>query len=118
MGLLALSAMREALATFDERDRPAANRIVLYIRPPWDLPRDAWPELARSFAPLADGADLEKVVLRVRFPDGRDRVLDVEGLDARGDGARAPTGAGADPVVDAVPAEGAARQPLRRPVPV
>ncbi|MGD1112176.1 MAG: fused acetyl/propionyl-CoA carboxylase subunit alpha/methylmalonyl-CoA decarboxylase subunit alpha, partial [Mycobacterium sp.] len=82
MGLLALSAMREALATFDERDRPAANRIVLYIRPPWDLPRDAWPELARSLAPLADGAYLEKVVLRVRFPDGRDRVLDVEGLDS------------------------------------
>ena len=80
MGLLALSAMREALATFDERDRPAANRIVLYIRPPWDVPRDAWTELARSLAPLAIGAGLEKVVLRVRFPDGRDRVLDVEGL--------------------------------------
>jgi acetyl/propionyl-CoA carboxylase alpha subunit/acetyl-CoA carboxylase carboxyltransferase component len=82
MGLLALSAMWEALATFDERDRPAANRIVLYVRPPWDVPRDAWPELARSLAPLAVGARLEKVVLRVRFPDGRDRVLDVEGLDS------------------------------------
>jgi acetyl/propionyl-CoA carboxylase alpha subunit/acetyl-CoA carboxylase carboxyltransferase component len=82
MGLLALSAMWEALATFDERDRPAANRIVLYIRPPWDVPRDAWPELARSLAPLAVGARLEKVVLRVRFADGRDRVLDVEGLDS------------------------------------
>ena len=80
MGLQALSAMREALATFDRRDRPAANRIVLYVRPPWDLPRDAWPELARSLAPLAVGAGLEKVVLRVRFPDGRDRVLEVEGL--------------------------------------
>ena len=30
------------------------------------------------------------------------------------DGARAPTRAGADPVVDAVPAEGVARQPVRR----
>ena len=81
MGLEALSAMREALATFDGRDRPAANRIVLYVRPPWDVPRDAWTELARSLAPLAIGAGLEKVVLRVRFPDGRDHVLDVEGLD-------------------------------------
>ena len=78
MGLLALSAMQEALATFDRRDRPAANRIVLYIRPPWDMPRDAWDELARSLAPLAVGAGLDKVVLRVQFPDGRDRVLEVE----------------------------------------
>ena len=80
MGLEALSAMREALAKFDAKKRPAANRIVLYVRPPWDVPRDAWPELARSLAPLAVGAGLEKVVLRVRFPDGRDRVLDLEGL--------------------------------------
>ena len=80
MGLEALSAMREALARFDAKDRPAANRIVLYVRPPWDMPRDAWPELARSLAPLAVGAGLEKVVLRVRLPDGADRVLDVEGL--------------------------------------
>ena len=53
MGLLALSAMREALATFDRRDRPAANRIVLYIRPPWDVPRDAWPNWPGRLAPLA-----------------------------------------------------------------
>ncbi|MGO8769677.1 MAG: carboxyl transferase domain-containing protein [Mycobacterium sp.] len=80
MGSLALSAMWEALAGFDTRDRPAANRIVLYVRPPWDVPRDAWTALARSSAPLAIGAGLEKLVLRVRFPDGRDHVLDVEGL--------------------------------------
>jgi acetyl/propionyl-CoA carboxylase alpha subunit/acetyl-CoA carboxylase carboxyltransferase component len=80
MGLEALSAMREALAKFDAKTRPATNRIVLYVRPPWDMPRDAWPELARSLAPLAAGAGLEKVVLRVRLPDGGDHVLDVEGL--------------------------------------
>jgi len=80
MGLEALSAMREALAKFGPKNRPAANRIVLYVRPKWDVPRDAWPELARSLAPLAVGAGLEKVVLRVRFADGRDRVLDIEGL--------------------------------------
>ncbi len=80
MGLEALSAMREALAKFDAKTRPATNRIVLYVRPPWDVPRDAWPELARSLAPLAAGAGLEKVVLRVRLPDGGDHVLDVEGL--------------------------------------
>jgi len=80
MGSRALSAMWEALAGFGTRDRPAANRIVLYIRPPWNVPREAWTALARSSAPLAIGAGLEKLVLRVRFPDGRDHVLDVEGL--------------------------------------
>ncbi len=80
MGSLALSAIWEALASFDARDRPVANRIVLYVRPPWNVPREAWTTLARSSAPLAMGAGLEKLVLRVQFPDGRDRVLDVEGL--------------------------------------
>jgi acetyl/propionyl-CoA carboxylase alpha subunit/acetyl-CoA carboxylase carboxyltransferase component len=80
MGLRTLSAMREALTTFGERGRPAANRIVLYVRPPWDLAPDAFRELTRSLAPLAAGAGLEKVVLRVRLADGRDSVLHVEGL--------------------------------------
>ena len=82
MGLLALSAMQEALTTFEGRNRPAANRMVLYVLPPWDVPRDAWDELAGSLAPLAVDAGLEKAVLRVRFPDGRDAVLEMEGLDA------------------------------------
>jgi len=82
MALLALSAVREALTTFSERERPAANRIVLYVRPVWTVPPDAWRELARSLAPLAAGAGLEKAVLRVRPADGRDIVLDVEGLGA------------------------------------
>ncbi|OBI37633.1 carboxyl transferase domain-containing protein [Mycobacterium sp. E2238] len=81
MGLLALSAMQEALTTFDARNRPAANRMVLYVRPPWEVSRAEWDELAGSLAPLAVGAGLEKVVLRVRYPDGRDAVLDLEGLD-------------------------------------
>jgi acetyl/propionyl-CoA carboxylase alpha subunit/acetyl-CoA carboxylase carboxyltransferase component len=86
-GLLALSAMRAALGRFAQGQRPAANRIVLYVRPPWRIPRPDWPELARSFAPLAVGARLEKVVLRVRMPEGgqlRDTVLHVEGLDEHG----------------------------------
>ncbi|MGZ4527620.1 MAG: carboxyl transferase domain-containing protein, partial [Mycobacterium sp.] len=81
MGLLALSAMQEALTTFEGRNRPAANRMLLYVWPPWDVPRDAWDELAGSLAPLAIGAGLDKVVLCVRYPDGRDAVLDVEGLN-------------------------------------
>jgi acetyl/propionyl-CoA carboxylase alpha subunit/acetyl-CoA carboxylase carboxyltransferase component len=87
IGLRALSAMREAAAGFAERERPAANRIVLNVRPLWPIPRADWPTLARSFAPLAAGAGLEKVVLRVRVRDGarsRDTVLHVEGLGRDG----------------------------------
>jgi acetyl/propionyl-CoA carboxylase alpha subunit/acetyl-CoA carboxylase carboxyltransferase component len=81
MALQALSGIREALTGFPAADPPAANRIVLYVRPPWDLTPDDWTELAGSLAPLAVGAGLEKVVLRVRRPDGRDTVLHVEGWD-------------------------------------
>ena len=88
MGLQALAAMRTALASFAPKERPRANRIVLYVRPVWDVPRDYWPILAQSFAPLAEGADLEKVTLRVRIPepDGsvRDAVLEVEQVGAHG----------------------------------
>jgi acetyl/propionyl-CoA carboxylase alpha subunit/acetyl-CoA carboxylase carboxyltransferase component len=88
MGLQALAAMRQALAGFGPRDRPVANRIVLYVSPPWRLPRETWPTLAESFLPLADGVGLEKAVLRVRIPepDGQmhDSVLHVEGMGGGG----------------------------------
>ncbi len=80
MGLQALAAMRTALASYPVRERPRANRIVLYVRTPWEVPRSLWLGLARRFAPLAGGADLEKVMLRVQIPedDGslRDSVLE------------------------------------------
>jgi acetyl/propionyl-CoA carboxylase alpha subunit/acetyl-CoA carboxylase carboxyltransferase component len=87
MGLQSLSAMRGTLAGMPDRERPVANRIVLYVRPQWDVPRSSWPGLARAFAPLAAGAGLEKVVLRVRIPQGdtlRDAVLHVEGIGGHG----------------------------------
>ncbi len=88
MGLQALAAMREALATFTPRERPKTNRIVVYVRPVWSVPRESWPILADSLAPLAEGAELEKVLLRVRLPeqDGslRDAVLEVQGFGGRG----------------------------------
>jgi biotin carboxyl carrier protein len=88
IGLQALAAMRAALVTFPAKDRPKANRIVLYVRPPWDVPEGFWTRLAESFAPLAEGAGLEKVLLRVRIPepDGalRDAVLEVQGIGGHG----------------------------------
>jgi acetyl/propionyl-CoA carboxylase alpha subunit/acetyl-CoA carboxylase carboxyltransferase component len=101
-GLLALSAMRQALASFSDRERPTANRIVLYVHPLWTVARRDWARLARSFAPLAVGADLQKVVLRVRIPaqsqpgaagptqsepgaaEPREALLHIEGLGRHG----------------------------------
>jgi acetyl/propionyl-CoA carboxylase alpha subunit/acetyl-CoA carboxylase carboxyltransferase component len=83
VGLTALAAMRAALASFPARQRPSGNRLVLYVRPPFDIPRADWPQMARHFAPLAAGTGLEKLVMRVRIPlaDGgtEDAILHVEG---------------------------------------
>jgi acetyl/propionyl-CoA carboxylase alpha subunit/acetyl-CoA carboxylase carboxyltransferase component len=88
IGLTALAAMRAALSAFPARKRPSGNRLVLYVRPPFDIPRQDWPSLARHFAPLAAGTGLEKLVLRVTIPleDGttQDAVLHVEGTPGQG----------------------------------
>ena len=91
-GLEALAAMRNAAAAFPARERPRSNRIVLYVRPPFTIPRAEWVELAQAFAPLALGADLEKVVLRVRIPepDGTERDAVLEALSVRGEVTAAP----------------------------
>jgi acetyl/propionyl-CoA carboxylase alpha subunit/acetyl-CoA carboxylase carboxyltransferase component len=88
LGLQGLAAMRQALTGFGPRERPVANRIVLYVRPPWRIRKEDWPKLAESFVPLAEGAGLEKVVLRVRIPEAggmlRDSVLHLEGMSGGG----------------------------------
>ncbi len=94
VGLRALAAMRDALAGMTGRDRPVANRLVLYVRQPWTVPQRGWRALASAFAPLAVGVGLEKVVLRVRIPTGehtaegwevsRESTLHVENLSGGG----------------------------------
>ena len=118
MGLLALSAMQEALTTFEGRNRPAANRIVLYVRPPWDVPRDAWDELA-AVVGTAGGRRRTGEGGAARALSRRSRRCARRGGVRRGrDGTRTPTGPAADPAIDGVPTETVARQPLRRPLPV
>jgi acetyl/propionyl-CoA carboxylase alpha subunit/acetyl-CoA carboxylase carboxyltransferase component len=86
IGLQAAAAMRSELARYAVPDRPVANRIVLDVRPPWNLPADDVNALAHRFAPLAAQVGLEKVVLKVRIPDDRepsglrDAVLQFEGV--------------------------------------
>jgi acetyl-CoA carboxylase carboxyltransferase component len=87
MGLQAIIAMRRARATFPERARPQANRITLFVRPPWTVPREHWSDLADMMIPLAGGAGLELVVLRTSIPqpDGtlKPTVLNVDGIITR-----------------------------------
>ena len=86
VGLQAMAAMRSELARYAPADRPVANRIVLDIRAPWNLPPADVNALAHRFAPLAAQVGLEKVVLKVRLPDElhpgefRDAVLQFEGV--------------------------------------
>ena len=88
MGLSAISAMRQALAAMPADHKPAANRIVLSVRPLWDIPPQQWPDVARSFAPVAVAAGLQKVVLRVRIPgpggEPRASTLHIDGVGRHG----------------------------------
>ncbi len=87
MGLQAIIAMRRARATFPERGRPQANRITLFVRPPWTVPQEHWSDLAEMMIPLAGGAGLELVVLRTLMPqaDGtlKPTVFNVDGIITR-----------------------------------
>jgi acetyl-CoA carboxylase carboxyltransferase component len=83
VALLAFAAMRSELARYAVRDRPVANRLVLDISAPWTLSPEETLRLAHRFAPMAGRVGLEKVVLKVRIPDGengleRDAVLHIE----------------------------------------
>jgi acetyl-CoA carboxylase carboxyltransferase component/biotin carboxyl carrier protein len=87
MGLQSIIAMRRARARFPERGKPQANRITLFVRPPWTVPPGHWSDLAEMMVPLAGGAGLELVVIRTAIPepDGslRPTVLNVDGIIQR-----------------------------------
>jgi acetyl/propionyl-CoA carboxylase alpha subunit/acetyl-CoA carboxylase carboxyltransferase component len=91
-GLAALAALRSAMARYPARERPTANRLVVSVRPTWNIPRDEWHDLAMTYEGLARGASLEKVVLHVNVPDTddlgqqvlTDRIVVLEGLGAGG----------------------------------
>ncbi len=87
IGLESLAAMRAALARFPVRERPTANRLVLWVRPTWDVPPEEWHDLAMSYESLARGAGLEKLVLHVHIPSHdqgqpvlEDKVVYLEGI--------------------------------------
>jgi acetyl-CoA carboxylase carboxyltransferase component len=82
MGLQAVAAMRHAMSALPARKRPQSNRLILYVRPPFSLPAQDWRDVVRPYHALAQAAGLQKIVLRVRIPDGddlRDSVLEFTG---------------------------------------
>ncbi len=83
-----LADIRHALGGRPPKQRPMSNRVVLYIRPIWDIPTGTWRRLAHKLAPMAAGLDLEKVSVRVRTQDAatgeiRGAVLDIENVADR-----------------------------------
>ena len=126
-GLAALASLRSAMARYPSRERPVANRLVVWVRPTWHIPREDWRHLAMTYEGLARGASLEKVVLHVTIPEtdghGRpvfeDRIVVLEGLGAGGPTIRMQD-AGPEPGAHphAVRPEGPHREPLRHPVPL
>ena len=84
----AFADIRGALRGRPHRQRPLRNRVMLYVRPTWDIPTATWRSLAHQLAPQAADLGLEKVVVRVRMPDTetgepRGAVLDVENVADR-----------------------------------
>ncbi len=89
-GMLAqsLAEIRRALRGQPARERPLSNRVVLYVRPVWDIPTATWRGLAHRLAPLAADLGLEKVAVRIRRIDDAtgqllEAVLDVENVEDR-----------------------------------
>jgi acetyl/propionyl-CoA carboxylase alpha subunit/acetyl-CoA carboxylase carboxyltransferase component len=84
----AFADIRGALRGQPQRQRPLRNRVVLYVRPVWDIPTATWRSLAHHLAPQAADLGLEKVVARIRTPDEatgrlREAVIHVENMADR-----------------------------------
>ncbi len=89
MTLQALAAMRTALAQFPTKKRPLRNRVMLHVRPVWDLSPALWQDLAHWLAPLTVGIGLERVVAHGWMPEPgtpqlREVVVDVENVSRQG----------------------------------
>jgi acetyl/propionyl-CoA carboxylase alpha subunit/acetyl-CoA carboxylase carboxyltransferase component len=84
----AFANIRSALRGQSQRHRPLRNRVMLYVRPDWDIPTAIWRNLAHQLAPQAADLGLEKVVAQVRVPDEatgqpREAVIHVENVADR-----------------------------------
>jgi acetyl/propionyl-CoA carboxylase alpha subunit/acetyl-CoA carboxylase carboxyltransferase component len=67
----AVAAIRQFQMKRSTRERLYWNRIFLYIWPTLSLKPEEVNDIVHRLAPLADGAGLEQVVVRVRIPNPR-----------------------------------------------
>ena len=116
MGLLGLSAMREALAALPGGTGPPPTASCFTYGRRGSCAR-GMDGLARPLAPLAAGAGLDKAVLRIRLPERPRHGAARRRARRRRHGAGAATGTGADPAVDSLPAEAATARRLGAPYP-
>ncbi len=83
----AFADIRHALGRLPPERRPPLSRVILYVRPAWEIPPGAWRDVAHRLAPIASGLGLEKITVRIRTPDrageSHDAVLDVENVTER-----------------------------------
>ena len=84
----AFADIHGALRGQPQRQRPLRNRVLLYVRPVWDIPTATWRNLAHQLAPQAADLGLEKVTVRVRMLDEatgepRTAIIDVENVAYR-----------------------------------
>ena len=76
--LEAFDGIRHAQSRRPPRDRLFGNLVVVFVRPVWEVPADAWPRLVRRVGRASLGLGLEKVVLRVRMPEPDGGLRDAE----------------------------------------
>ena len=84
----AFADIRHALGRQPPERRPPSSRVILYVRPAWEVTPGAWRDVAHRLAPVAGGLGLEKITVRIRTRDradgeSRDAVLDVENVTER-----------------------------------
>ena len=89
----AFADIRHALGRQPPERRPPSSRVILYVRPVWEIASGAWRDVAHRLAPIASGLGLEKITVRIRTPDAdghiHDAVLDVENVAERAVSVRA-----------------------------
>ncbi len=66
-----LVAIRHTQARRPSKRRYFWNQVVLHVRPPWTIDAETRTRLVTRLAPATRGLGLEKLVLRIREPDGR-----------------------------------------------
>ena len=84
----AFADIRHALGRQPPEHRPPSSRVILFVRPTWEVAPGAWRDVAHRLAPVAGGLGLEKITVRIRTRDqaggeSHDAVLDVENVTER-----------------------------------